>query len=108
MGGNFMWRNPFKHDGDVTTLEKVAELEKGFGTFSSPDPAAPATAASPRSVATEVDSLTNLTNDRRLAAAPNSSSQLCSAGILSVGMLAGFILGKITKCRSQRRISREF
>jgi len=47
-------------------------------------------------------------DDRRLAAAPNSYSQLCGAAILFVGMIAGFILGKITKCRKQRRMSREF
>merc|ERR1712000_660069 len=46
-------------------------------------------------------------NLRRLAAAPNSSSSLCSAGILSAGLVVGFVLSKLVKCSSRRRQSTE-
>merc|ERR1712000_559965 len=46
-------------------------------------------------------------NNLRRLAAPNSSSSLCSAGILSAGLVAGFVLSKLVKCSSRRRRSTE-
>merc|ERR1711964_247781 len=106
--GKFMVQNPDKPHVGPVTLQNAARIEAGN------NPTAPAAPASPRSGPANTTPRgprfygNALKCDRRLAAAPNSSSQLCSAGILSVGLIAGFILGKITKCRSQRRISREF